>query len=144
MTPTKKERPRVEVKTRAHLRDWLKDNHEISSGVQLVTWKKQTPHYLSFGGLIEELLCWGWVDSQSKGVDADRTSVLISPRNPNSAWSAPNKAKVGIVRESGAMSPAGETAIAVAKDNGMWWFLDDVERLEVPNDLANALGADLR
>lgn len=38
------------------------------------------------------------------------------------------------------MTPAGEAAITVAKENGMWSFLDDVERLEVPEDLAAALG----
>lgn len=39
------------------------------------------------------------------------------------------------------MTPAGEAAIARAKANGMWEFLDDVERLEVPDDLARALGS---
>ncbi|MEM1152413.1 MAG: YdeI/OmpD-associated family protein, partial [Pseudomonadota bacterium] len=38
------------------------------------------------------------------------------------------------------MTPAGEAAIARAQANGMWSFLDDVERLEVPDDLSQALG----
>lgn len=37
------------------------------------------------------------------------------------------------------MTQAGEELIAAAKANGMWDFLDDVERLEVPDDLAHAL-----
>ena len=68
---------------------------------------------------------------------------MIAPQNPKSAWSAVNKDKVAAARASGAMTPAGEALIAAAKSNGMWEFLDDIERLEVPDDLAAALG-DLR
>ena len=135
--------PRLEVRSRDELREWLARNHASSPSVWLVTWKKHTAFYLSFGDLVEELLCWGWIDSQTRGVDADRTSVLIAPRNPKSAWSAVNKEKVAKARASGAMTEAGERLIRIAQESGMWEFLDDVERLEVPGDLAQALG-DLR
>ena len=41
------------------------------------------------------------------------------------------------------MMPPGEAAIAIAQENGMWSFLDDVERLEMPGDLTRAFGSDL-
>ena len=132
--------PKVEVRSRAELRAWLETNHAASGSVWLVTWKKHTDHYLAYGDLIEELLCWGWIDSQTRGVDADRTSVLIAPRNPKSAWSAINKEKVAAARAAGRMTPAGEALIAAAEASGMWTFLDDVERLERPADLDQALG----
>jgi uncharacterized protein YdeI (YjbR/CyaY-like superfamily) len=132
--------PQVEVRSRAELRDWLSVNHASGVSVWLVTWKKHTGHYLPYGELIEELLCWGWIDSQARGVDADRTSLLIAPRNPKSAWSAINKEKVVAARSSGAMTEAGERLIRIAQESGMWEFLDDVDRLEVPDDLAAALG----
>ncbi len=132
--------PRVEVKNRADLRAWLEANHARAPSVWLVTFKKHTPHYLSYDDLISELLCWGWIDSQTRKVDDDRTSVLIAPRNPKSAWSAVNKVKVAEARADGSMTPAGEALITVAQSNGMWTFLDDVERLEVPEDLCEALG----
>lgn len=132
--------PEVEVRSRGDLRRWLEANHDSHGSVWLVTWKKHTDYYVSMGELIEELLCWGWVDSRTRGVDADRSSVLVAPRNPKSAWSAINKAKVEAARASGAMTPAGEALIAEAKANGMWEFLDDVERLERPDDLTAALG----
>ena len=130
----------VEVRSRADLRAWLSESHDKSTSVWLVTWKKHTDHYVPFGELVEELLCWGWVDSRTRGVDADRSSVLIAPRNPKSAWSAVNKAKVEAARAAGAMTPAGEALIAAAQAGGMWNFLDDVERLERPGDLEAALG----
>ncbi len=132
---------RVEIKGRADLRAWLEAHHHQTGSVWLVIWKKHTDHYLSMGVIIEELLCWGWVDSRTRSVDADRSSVLIAPRSPKSAWSAVNKAKVEAARASGAMTPAGEAAVAAAKATGMWGFLDDVERLERPADLQAALGA---
>lgn len=131
---------KVEVKSRADLRAWLAVHHEASDAVWLVTYKKHTGHYLDYPSMIEELLCWGWIDSVTRKVDDDRTSVLIAPRNPKSAWSAVNKAHVEAARAAGAMTPAGEAAIAVAKANEMWRFLDDVERLERPGDLTAALG----
>ncbi|MEL6464244.1 MAG: YdeI/OmpD-associated family protein [Pseudomonadota bacterium] len=134
----------VEVKSRADLRAWLSDNHATATSVWLVVYKKPSPHYLPWADAVEELLCWGWVDSVTRKVDDARSSYRISPRNPKSAWSAVNKAKVDSARASGAMTPAGEALIAAAKANGMWTFLDDVERLEVPDDLGTALGHALR
>jgi uncharacterized protein YdeI (YjbR/CyaY-like superfamily) len=131
----------VTVTSRADLRAWLAANHTRDSGAWLVTFKKHTAHYLPFEEAVEELLCWGWIDSRTRGIDADRTSVLIAPRNPKSAWSAVNKAHVARARASGAMTAAGEAKIAAAMENGMWAFLDDVERLERPADLQAALDA---
>ncbi|MEL6549595.1 MAG: YdeI/OmpD-associated family protein [Pseudomonadota bacterium] len=131
----------VEVRSRADLRAWLADHHARGDGVWLVFWKKHTDHYTPIGDLISELLCWGWVDAVTRGVDADRSSVRVAPRRATSAWSAVNKAKVDEARAAGLMTPAGEAAIARAQENGMWSFLDDVERLEVPADLAAALDA---
>lgn len=133
--------PRVEVKSRAELRAWLAENHATATSVWLVVYKKPSPHYLPWGDAVEELLCWGWVDSVTRKVDEARSSYRISPRNPKSAWSAVNKAKVDAARASGAMTEAGEALIAAAHENGMWTFLDDVERLEVPADLDAALTA---
>ena len=133
--------PRVEVRSRAELRDWLSANHADGVSVWLVTFKRHTDHYLSYGDLVEELLCWGWIDSQTRAVDADRSSLLIAPRNPKSAWSAINKEKVAAARASGAMTEAGERLIRIAQDSGMWDFLDDVDQLVVPDDLGAALGA---
>ncbi|MDU8943904.1 YdeI/OmpD-associated family protein [Ovoidimarina sediminis] len=131
---------RVEVRGRAELRAWLAAHHATASSVWLVTYKKHTDHYLDYGEMIEELLCWGWIDSQTRGVDGDRTSVLIAPRNPKSAWSRANKEKIEAARAAGRMTPAGEALVAAARENGMWAFLDDVERLERPADLDAALG----
>ena len=132
--------PTIEVKSRQDLRNWLERNYSDGQTHWLINYKKHTDHYVSYGEIVSELLCWGWVDSVSGKVDEDRSKLRISPRNPKSAWSAVNKAKVDEARAQGLMTPAGEALIDIAKSNGMWEFLDDVERLEVPADLSATLG----
>ncbi len=131
--------PLVTVRNRAALREWLAANHATSGTVWLATYKRHHPDYLGWETLVEELLCWGWIDSLPRTVDADRTAHLIAPRNPASAWSAVNKAHAQRAIASGAMTPAGEAKIAAAKVNGMWDFLNDVEALLDPPDLTEAL-----
>jgi uncharacterized protein YdeI (YjbR/CyaY-like superfamily) len=135
------EAPRVEARSRDVLRDWLAENHGTSGTVWLVTWRQGTPHHLPWPEIVRELLCWGWIDSLPRKLDTERTMLRISLRDPASAWSGVNKAHVEAARAEGRMTPAGEAAVAAARANGMWDFLDDVERLELPDDLAAALGS---
>ncbi len=135
--------PILTIRSRAELRAWLAAHHAEPGPVWLASFKKHHADYLPYEPMVEELLCWGWIDSVTRALDADRSMILIAPRNVKSAWSAINKAHVERARQSGAMTPAGEAKIAAALANGQWSFLDDVERLEVPDDLAAALG-DLR
>ena len=131
----------LEIRSRAELRAWLSEHHGCGAGIWLVTYKKPSPHVVPVEEIVEELLCWGWIDSRPRKVDAARSALWISPRRAGSAWSAVNKALVEKARASGAMTAAGEVRIAQAQADGLWSFLDDVERLEVPADLAVALRA---
>ena len=140
--PLLADRDEVEVHSTADLRRWLKKNHKRDDGVWLVTYKKTAGrHYVAIGEVIDELLCFGWVDSMSRGKDDDRTMHWIAPRNPNSNWSAANKAKVADLESAGRMTDSGRALIAAAKANGCWTALDAVERLEIPIDLAAAFEA---
>lgn len=130
----------VTVRNRAELRDWLAEHHGDKGPVWLACYRRHHPDYFSVAESTEELLCWGWINSIPRELDADRSMILIAPRKPDSAWSAVNKALVEKARASGAMTAAGEAKIATAVANGQWSFLDDVERLEKPADLTEALG----
>lgn len=132
--------PHVTVGSLDELHAWLAENHASSGSVWLVTFKKPHPAQIAWGDVVAELLCWGWVDSAVRGIDETRYKHLISPRKETSAWSAVNKDIVARMRAEGRMQPAGDAKIAAAVANGMWHFLDDVEALVVPEDLAKALG----
>jgi uncharacterized protein YdeI (YjbR/CyaY-like superfamily) len=131
--------PILTVRHRGDLRDWLAGHHAEHGPVWLASFKKSHPDYTPYEALVEELLCWGWIDSVTRALDADRSMILIAPRRVTSAWSAIKKAHVDRARASGAMTPAGEAKIAAAMANGQWAFLDDVERLDLPPDLVTAL-----
>jgi uncharacterized protein YdeI (YjbR/CyaY-like superfamily) len=74
---------RVFVKDKNDLRDWLKENHAQGESVWLVTWKKHClKGFISYDEIVEELMCFGWVDSLPRKMDENRTMLRISPRNP--------------------------------------------------------------
>ncbi|MEL6798534.1 MAG: YdeI/OmpD-associated family protein [Pseudomonadota bacterium] len=131
----------VEVASAAELWDWLAANHGQEASVWLITWKKTHPEkYLSTGDVLDALLCFGWIDGIRRKLDDDRTMQLIAPRRVQH-WSKTYKDRAARLEAEGRMTDAGRAAIAASKANGSWHFLDDVDALIVPDDLAAALTA---
>lgn len=123
-------------------RDWLAAHHARGSGVWVVQWKRATGRpAVGYEELVVEALAWGWIDSTNGTVDAERSRMWFAPRRPTSGWARPNKLRVERLLAEGRMQPAGRAAIDVARANGAWTLLDDVEDLVVPPDLAEALSA---
>ena len=132
--------PRVEIRSRKALRRWLDANHAEAGTCWLVTWKKHVvDRYVPYGEIVDELLCYGWIDTRTNRLDDDRTMLLIAPRRTGSNWSASNKKRVARLVKSGQMTAAGQAKIDAARKDGSWTFLDDVEKLIVPDDLGAAL-----
>ncbi|MBX2865252.1 MAG: YdeI/OmpD-associated family protein [Leptolyngbyaceae cyanobacterium MAG.088] len=132
----------VEVTSRDQWRTWLTNYHTQTDSIWLVTYKKHTgSRYLPYDAIVEEALCFGWIDSLPRRLDDNRTMLLLSPRRPKSPWSKLNKGRVTKMVEQGLMTPAGQEKIDRAKTDGSWSFLDDVEALIIPDDLAVALDA---
>ncbi|SDE42661.1 YdeI/OmpD-associated family protein [Limimaricola pyoseonensis] len=132
----------VELTSRAALRDWLAANHARDRGVWLVSYKKAAgDRYLPMGEIVRECLCWGWVDSLSRGKDDLRSMVWIAPRKPGSNWSKINKDHVAALEAEESMQPPGRAVIDRAKADGTWTALDEVEAGVVPRDLEAALTA---
>ena len=131
--------PQLFIESPNVFRTWLKLNHQQSESVWLVKWKKNAGKpYLSYDEIVDELMCFGWVDSLPRKLDAEKTMLRISPRNPKSKWSGVNKRRVERLLAAGRMEPAGMNLVERAKANGAWNFLDDVEQLILPPDLAQA------
>ncbi len=133
---------RVEVTSRTEWRDWLARNYTQPEGIWLVTFKKQIPEkYLPYDVIVEEALCFGWVDSLPRKLDDERTMLYISPRRRGSPWSRLNKTRVAHLIDAGLMTEAGMALIEQAKADGTWTVYDEVEDLIIPPDLAAALAA---
>lgn len=122
------------------LRTWLAAHHDDTAGVWLITWKKaHVGRHVPWPEVVDELLCWGWIDSQARPVDADRSAVRISPRRPGSPWSLINRDKVVQLRATGRMTAAGEVVIARAVADGSWSAIAAADHGEPPDDLREAL-----
>ena len=134
--------PRVPMKTVAELRAWLRANHATAPGLWLIGYRPSTGKpAIGYDDAVQEALCWGWIDSVVKPVDAQRTMSLYTPRKPGSGWSRSNKDRLAALLKAKRMQPAGLAVIERAKKDGSWSLLDSVEALEVPADLRKALGA---
>lgn len=130
----------VEVKSRAELRDWLSRNHAQRDSVWLVTFKKAAgERYLPYDAIVEEALCFGWIDSRPQSLDELRSMHMLSPRKSGSAWSQANKLRAERLIEQGLMEAPGLVKVETAKQDGSWEFLDDVQQSVLPTDLEAAL-----
>jgi len=117
-------------------RKWLELNHNKKEGVWLIFYKKNSPDYnLSWSDSVDEALCFGWIDSIKKTVDHDKYKQYFCKRKAKSNWSKINKDKVKILIDQGLMEEAGYQSIEIAKENGSWTMLDEVEALVIPEDL---------
>jgi uncharacterized protein YdeI (YjbR/CyaY-like superfamily) len=129
--------------SRAEWRQWLLDYHASFLGVWLVYFKKASGQpSVTYAEAVEEALCFGWIDSHPRKLDAERSQLLFTPRKPKSGWSKVNKERLVRLEAAGQLMPAGLAAIARAKQNGAWESLDAAEAGSVPDDLAAALAAD--
>lgn len=127
------------AKTRKEWRNWLEKNHLSENSVWLIIYKKEneTPS-IYYPEAVDEALCFGWIDSKANKRDENSYYQFFSKRNPKSNWSKINKEKVANLMELGLIHSSGLKMIEIAKQNGNWNALDDVENITIPDDL-NAL-----
>jgi uncharacterized protein YdeI (YjbR/CyaY-like superfamily) len=129
----------VTVTSSNDLREWLKSNHGQEDSVWLVTFKKVVPDsYVSVEEVLDELLCFGWIDGIRRKLDDTRTMQLISPRKTQH-WSKSYKERVLKLEKNGKMEKPGRKVIAESKRLGLWDFMDDVDALIIPEDFMLAL-----
>src|SRR5215218_9772514 len=72
---------------------------------------------LTWSEVVDEALCFGWIDGKRQRIDEHRFRQRLSPRRRNSNWSALNVAKVAELRAHGRMTPAGEAAFAARRED---------------------------
>lgn len=137
--------PIFHAETRTQWRAWLMDHHASERGVWLCSWRRTAGRpRCPYPEVVEDALCFGWIDSTNTILDEERSLQLFTPRRSKSSWTRLNRARAAEMEERGLMTDAGRHAIAAAKANGWWTILDPVEDLEEPSDLKAALDRDPR
>jgi uncharacterized protein YdeI (YjbR/CyaY-like superfamily) len=102
-------------------RKWLAANYTSKEKVCVVIFNKtsKTPN-LTYGDVVEEALCFGWIDN--KGIKRDEESMYLQccPRKPKSNWSKLNRERATKMIREGLMTEAGQVFIDIAKKTGAW------------------------
>ena len=132
----------VVAHSRAEWRAWLRRHHAHGSSIWLVYPRKASGTDLTYDAIVEEALCFGWIDSVPRRRDDGMAMIRVSPRKPGSGWSKANKDRVERLVADGRMRPPGQARIDEARRDGSWEALDAAEALTMPPDLAHALRAD--
>ena len=130
---------KVEVSSENELWDWLDVNHASDQSFLLVTWKKtNTEKYINRDSVLDALLVYGWIDGRRYALDKDRTMQLICKRKQQD-WTQTYRKRAEKLLADGKLKEAGLAAIRLAQSNGTWLANQNVDNLEAPNALLDAL-----
>ncbi len=129
-------------KTQSEWYNWLLEHHHKIQGVYLIFYKIDTNiPSMRWEEAVKVALCFGWIDSTVKSLGDGKRRQYFCPRNPKSAWSKLNKSYIPELEKNNLIHKSGWNSINIAKKNGTWTALDDVENLIVPKDLQLAFKA---
>jgi uncharacterized protein YdeI (YjbR/CyaY-like superfamily) len=124
---------------RKHWRSWLIKNHAKEKDIWLIYYRKSSGKpRIPYNDAVEEALCYGWIDSIIKKVDAERFAQRFSPRRPKSTVSEMNKERIRRLIKEKKMTAVGLDAISKTFDK----FKDSAKRLSIAPDILKALKAD--
>lgn len=93
---------------RSEWRDWLQTYHRDKTEVWLQTYRKASGKpSLPYDDMVEECLCFGWIDGAVKKYDEESMVQRITPRRKKSFLSELNRQRVWKLQQDGLMTPAG-------------------------------------
>lgn len=94
--------------TRAAWRNWLKKNHLSKKKIAVIVYKKHTgKHSPNQKELMEEAICFGWIDTTIKRLDNEKYLRQFTRRNKNSKWSKNTLRYARDLMKRGKMSAEG-------------------------------------
>jgi uncharacterized protein YdeI (YjbR/CyaY-like superfamily) len=132
--------PKIHFADRKALRAWFLKNHAQSDALWLIYDKvKDGKRHLAYADIVEECLCFGFIDSQPRKVSDTQAGLYISPRKRGSEWSKLNKSRVASLKKKKLMHAAGLKVIAAARDDGSWDKINASENHQEPPDFTAAL-----
>ena len=109
--------PILPVAAQADWEAWLEAEHETADGVWLRLAKKTSGLPApTWDECVDVALCFGWIDGQSKGIDATHYQQRYTPRRARSRWSKINRERVERLIAEGRMRPKGLEEVERAKE----------------------------
>lgn len=103
----------LEVKERSELRQWLTENHDKARCCWVTMYRTKVPRTdcIAYIDVVEEALCFGWIDSTLKKLPDGRLAQRLSPRAKRSHWTELNIQRCGELERRGLMTEAGREAL---------------------------------
>jgi uncharacterized protein YdeI (YjbR/CyaY-like superfamily) len=125
------------------MEEWLEENAAASPGLWLKIAKKGAPEpSVTYAEALELALCFGWIDSQKRGLDETHFLQRFTPRRPRGRWSKINREKCEALADEGRLRAGGVVEIEAAKEDGRWEAAYEGQRTaKVPDDLQRELDA---
>ncbi len=122
---------------------WLAANHDSETELWLKIYKKASGRKtITWQEAVVEALCWGWIDSVKKSLDAEAYLQRFTPRRPKSNWSKINREHVERLIAEGRMQESGMVHVRAAQADGRWEAAyPPVSEMQVPDDFMAALDA---
>ena len=131
----------LHFKDRSELRQWLADNHRKEKCCWVVTYRSKCPKWsaIPYIEVVEEALCFGWIDSTLKRLPDGRLVQRLSPRRHKSHWTQLNLNRCMDLEDRGLMTDAGRIAFekafeynVVAPDSEMNQMIEDENKRRRP------------
>ena len=114
------------------LRKWLATNHDRKTELWVGMYKKSSGKpSITWSEVVDQALCFGWIDSTQKTLDEDHTAQRYSPRRPGVAYSQPNRERLRRLVAQGKVLPEIRDSVREMLD----------EPFHVPPDILRALQA---
>lgn len=108
----------LEYSERAQLRAWFERNAATQSMCWIAMYRgKKKPEgvCLPYLDVVEESLCFGWIDSTLKRLPDGRLAQRLSPRQKRSHWTELNKQRCADLEARGLMTDLGREALQRAE-----------------------------
>jgi len=105
----------LEFTDRGQLREWLMTHHATAKECWVTMYRTKVPRTdcMPYLEVVEEALCFGWIDSTVKRLPDGRNAQRLSPRRQGSHWTELNKQRCAALEERGLMTDAGREALGV-------------------------------
>ena len=103
----------LKAKNRDELREWLIKNYntEKECWVEVKRGRPIENGTFWYIDVVEEAMCFGWIDSTTKKLDNGITVQKLAPRSKNSIWSELNKERCKRMEKLGRMTEEGRKLI---------------------------------
>lgn len=107
----------VFFESRAQLHAWFVRNHSRAPELWVGFHSKRSGRAtIAWQELVDEELCFGWIDSVRYRLDEDRSAQRVTPRRRRSVWSAVNIRRFQELEAAGLVDASGRAAFA-AREN---------------------------